>query len=123
MERMCADILTRPLQGRTFGELRVELMNFLVDYEDKSTCVDVGKTTGVYGTKCVHTGNTNARYRSYTEATIKTIKYPMDSPQECFGGTQSSEVTGRYRRWGLPVVMGSSFLTEVTGSVRQLYRI
>ena len=36
-ERVWADILTKPLQFRTFTSFRVKLMNFPVDYEDKST--------------------------------------------------------------------------------------
>ena len=44
---MWDEISTKPLQGRAFREFRVELKNFPVDYEDKSTCEYVVKTIGV----------------------------------------------------------------------------
>ena len=63
---MWVDILTKPLQGRAFREFRAELMNFPVDYEDKSTFEDLVNTRGVSDTNGVYTVKYNACYRSYS---------------------------------------------------------
>ena len=46
-ESVWADILTKTLQGRAFGEFGAELMTCPVDYKEESTFEDVEKTTGV----------------------------------------------------------------------------
>ena len=92
---MWADIITNPLQVRSFREFRAELMNCSVDYEDENTCVDVGNTTRVSDTNDSQTVNTEARYRLYAESTRSIIKYSMASPQEFIGGNQNPEVPGR----------------------------
>ena len=81
------DIMTNPIKERPFMELRVELIKYPVDYEEKNTWEDVGKTTGVSDTNVVQRSKYNDRHRSYTEYTRSTIKYPMASPQACVGGT------------------------------------
>ena len=43
-ERMWADILTKPPQGRAFREFRAELMNCTVEYKEESTFEDVDNT-------------------------------------------------------------------------------
>ena len=55
----------------------------------------MGNTTGVSDTNGVQTGNTNDYYRSYAEYTRETIKYSIDSPQDCVLGYQSPGVPGR----------------------------
>ena len=45
VERIRAEILTKPLQVRSFKEFRAELMNCPVEYKDESTCEYLGKTT------------------------------------------------------------------------------
>ena len=60
---MWVDILKKSLQGRAFREFIEKRMNLTVDYEEKSTHEDTGKTTGVSKTNTyVHTGGTNDRY-------------------------------------------------------------
>ena len=49
-ERMWVNILIKPFQLRVFRELRVELMNCPVEYEEESTCEDLEKTAGVSDT-------------------------------------------------------------------------
>ena len=56
---------------------------------------------------------------SYAEATMVTIKYSVDSPQDCVEVTRNSEVSGIALRTGLPRATGFSHLTEVTGSMRK----
>ena len=76
-------------------------------------------TTGVSDRIDVQTGNTNARYSSYAEATIATIKSPMDSPQECVGGTQNPEVPRRAKIMEFLITVVFSCMASVTGAVRQ----
>ena len=63
----------------------------------------MGNTTGMSDTTDVHTVNTYACYRSYSESNRETVKYPMDSPQDCVGGNQNPEVPGRDQRTGLQI--------------------
>ena len=72
--------MTKPLQERSFREFRKELTNCPVDYEEKSVCEDVGKTTGVSDKIDAQTVNTNARYRSYSGSTCAMIKSYVASP-------------------------------------------
>ena len=90
LRRVWADILNKPLKYRAFNEFIAELMNCPVDYEDKSTHEDAGNTAGVSNTNSYsHRGKISARYISYAEFKISTIKYTMASPHQCVGGTQN----------------------------------
>ena len=42
IERIWANIFTKPLQGKAFRELKAELINCPVDYEEESTHEDSG---------------------------------------------------------------------------------
>ena len=81
------------------------------------------KTTGVSDINGVQTGNHNACYRPYDESARATIKSSMASPQECVGGTQSTEVPGRDRSTVFPIAMEFSHITAVAGAVRILDRL
>ena len=84
---MWADILNKSLKVRVFKEFRKEQINWTVEYEDKSNCECVGKTTGLSKKNVVQTGKYNENYRSYTEDTRATTKPSMNSPQVCVEGT------------------------------------
>ena len=61
--RMWDYISTNPLQGRSFKEFRVELMNSPFEYEDEITHEDSGKTTRSSNTNtCIPAGSTSACY-------------------------------------------------------------
>ena len=95
----------------------MELMNFPVDYEEKSTCEDLVNTKVVSNTNNVQACNNNYRYRSYAESNISTIKSSMASLQVCVGGTQNPEFPGRSKITVFPRAMVFSHMTAVTVAV------
>ena len=58
----------------------------------------MGNTTGVSDTNGVQTGKINYHHRSYDEYTRETIKYSINSPQDCVVGNQIPGVPGRDKR-------------------------
>ena len=87
-------------------------MNFPIDYKEEINCEDVGNTMGVFVTNGVQKGKSNSCYMSYAESTISTIKFSMDSPQECVGGTQCTEVSGRNQIMGFLRTTGLSHMVS-----------
>ena len=78
LSKMWSDVLTKPLQGNAFKEMRAMLMNFLVDYVDSCT-KDTENISGV--SKPYHFPITS-RLMKHLENKVCF----MDSPQEYFGG-------------------------------------
>ncbi len=98
--KMWADVMTKPLQGMAFKEMRAELMNCLVNYEDPEVEMDKDRTKGpVTAPKTV---------------TLKSVvATPFKAPQECVGHNRVS----RTKPWK-DRCLGRTNLRRTLGSAR-----
>jgi hypothetical protein len=94
-EEMWADVLTKPLQGRSFRLMRSKLMNCSVDYEDQEVLEEKSPKMSV-----VNEGKARSTKPKPVTGRVRQ-QAPTQALQECVGRPRLSVATDR-RLVGLP---------------------
>jgi hypothetical protein len=109
IKEMWADVLTKPLQGTAFKEMRAKLMNCKVNYKEKQGRIDHKQANAM---------------RSMNKKTVtgKMAKHSPTQPlQECVGGSATKKPRGATDRCPLGVSRVQTGFTnqeKATGPVK-----
>ncbi len=99
--KMWADVMKKPLQGMAFKEMRVELMNCLVNYEDPEVEMDKDRT------KIPVTAPKTVTWKS-------VVATPFKAPQLCVGHNRVS----RSKPWKDRCLGRTNYPLRTLGSAR-----